>query len=394
METENYTYDQYSRKRPLDNDDGYDTYKKNGNPSYGGGKPILKFLVPNFMAGKLIGKGGSNIAELQSKFDASIQISPNKEFYPGTTDRIVSISANIGEIISFTEHLSDLVVEEEQSDRNNPLLRPEVRFVVSNIAAGLVIGKGGASIKAIQASSQGAKISLSKKEESVSGERVLIVSGDGPSRMGACKQIIDVMAAEPEKMSNNNLKYSQNNTMMGPSSGGGGGSSMPQQQNHHHQQHNNNNGNNNHHNNRGGGPTPFSSNQDEANYNNFATLATAMTNAMSSMSRAGGFGNNLPYMPKSGAKPKFQCVIEVPDKMVGTILGKNGCTINEFGRSSGARLTFSGKDEFAPNTTNRILTITGSTMQQVQKAYVLVDERLSQVEAEFDYPFGHNGPYQ
>merc|ERR1719204_1656748 len=104
-----------------------------------------------------------------------------------------------------------------------------------------------------------------------------------------------------------------------------------------------------------------------------------------------GGGNNSNggvYLPKSGAKPKFQCVVEVPDKMVGTILGKSGQTIIEYGRSTGARLQFSAKDEFAPNTSNRILTISGQNMQQVQNAYMLVDERLSQVEAEFDYPFG------
>jgi len=338
--------------------DGYDFYKKPNNPF--SGKPTLKFLVPNFMAGKLIGKGGSNIGELQSKFDASIQISPNREFYPGTTDRIVSISAGIVQIIAFTNHLISLVQEEERSDRNNPQLKPEVRIVVSNIAAGLVIGKGGASIKAIQSECIGARINLSKKEESVSGERVLVVSGDGAARVAACKQIIEVMAAEPDKMSNNNLKYSQNMNNM-----------MQGSQNNH-------------------GPVPAFNPQDAASYNNFANnLATAMTNAMSSMgNRANNFGNGGPYVPKSGAKAKFQCEIEVPDKMVGTILGKGGQTIIEFGRSSGARLQFSGKDEFAPGTSNRILTITAGTMQQVQNAYALVDERLSQVEAEFDYPFG------
>jgi len=362
METENDSYDQYSRKRPLDaSNDGYDFYKKPNNPY--SGKPTLKFLVPNFMAGKLIGKGGSNIGELQSKFDASIQISPNREYYPGTTDRIVSISASINQIIAFTNHLISLVQEEERSDRNNPQLKPEVRFVVSNIAAGLVIGKGGASIKAIQSECIGARINLSKKEESVSGERVLIVSGDGGARVSACKQIIEVMAAEPDKMSNNNLKYSNMNNMNNMMQG------QPQ-------------------NNRG--PAPAFNHPDASSYNNFANnLANAMSNAMSSMgNRGNSFGSGGAYVPKSGAKAKFQCEIEVPDKMVGTILGKGGQTIIEFGRSTGARLQFAGKEDFVPGTTNRILTITGGTMQQIQNAYALVDERLSQVEAEFDYPFG------
>merc|ERR550519_271656 len=129
-----------------------------------------------------------------------------------------------------------------------------------------------------------------------------------------------------------------------------------------------------------GPPPPSFNHPDQSNYNNLASIANAVTNAMSSIANNDSYRNRGgSYTPKSGAKAKFQCEIEVPDKMVGTILGKGGHTIGEFSRSTGSKLQFSAKEEYAPGTTNRILTITAGTMQQVQNAYMLVDERLSQV---------------
>jgi len=357
METD--SYEQYSRKRAHDTNDGYDNYKRPTNPS-SSGKPTLKFLVPNFMAGKLIGKGGSNIGELQTKFCAFIQVSGNGDYYPGTTYRIVSVCAEISDIMEFTNYLSDVVDEEERSERKNPELRPEIQFVVSNISAGLVIGKGGASIKAIQQSSNGAKISLSSKEDSIHGERVIKVSGNVASRSLACKQIVETMGAEPDKMSNATLSYLTNNTKHNhPPSQHPPPPSAPGFNHHHHPQ---------------------------SNYNNLASIANVLSNAMSAMGNQGAGPPGGNYVPKSGAKAKFQCEIEMPEKLAGTIFGKGGQTIHALSRNSGARLQFSSKDDYAPGTQNRVLTISGD-MKQVQAAYIMVDEKLAQVEPEFDYPF-------
>jgi len=396
MDTE--SYEQYSRKRPHETNEGYtnitdSSYKRPTNPSSSSsGKPTLKYLLPNFMAGKLIGKGGTNIAELQSKFRAFIRVSPNGEYYPGTGLRIIAVSAEVEDIKEFTNHLIQMVDEEERSDRHNPELKPEVQFVVSNIAAGLVLGKGGASIKAIQSSSDGAKISLSRKEESVSGERLICVSGSVASRSSACKQIVDVMSAEPEKMSNSNMSYF----------GTGGGAAPSNNMRNHHappppqQQHQQQQQQQQH---QPRGVTAGFNPQASSDYNSLASIANVINNAMSSLvnqqqqqqqqSNQGNNGTAANYVPKSGAKPKFSCEIEMPEKCAGTIIGKGGQTIHEVTRKSGgARLQFSSKDDYAAGVhqQNRVLTITGD-MSQVRSAYMLVDEKLAQVEPEFDYPF-------
>ena len=46
--------------------------------------PLLKILIPNYAAGAIIGKGGTNIGDLQNQYGAKIRLSPSREFYPGT----------------------------------------------------------------------------------------------------------------------------------------------------------------------------------------------------------------------------------------------------------------------------------------------------------------------
>jgi len=382
METD--AYEQYSRKRTHDTtttttneevEDGYVADKRSTNTF---AKPSLKYLVPNFMAGKLIGKGGSNIGELQTKYNAFIQMSPNGEYYPGTGLRIVSVSAEMEQLKEFTNYLIQMVDEEERSDRRNPELKSEVQLVVSNIAAGLVLGKGGASIKAIQSSSNGANIALSRKEESVNGERVICVSGNVSARLSACQQILDIMSAEPDKMSSSTIKYHNNMK---------GGNAPPMRSHHHHQPQPPP-----HQTQAGGGGTggmPGFNPQASSSYNTLANLANVINNAMSSLTNQSvnnNTGSNN-YVAKSGAKAKFKCEIEMPEKLAGTIIGRGGKEINEIARVSGARLQFSSKDDYAPGLQNRVLSIQGETLSQVQNAYMIVDERLSLVEHEFDYPF-------
>lgn len=326
-----------SRKRPHDeSNDGYYNKRSNGG---GNNKPLLKILVPNFIAGKLIGKGGSNINELQSTYSACIQLSANKEFYPGTEDRIVTVSAETEQIIRFTNYMIEHVLEEQDSEKNS---RHDVKLVVTNVAAGLVIGKGGSTIKEIQEQSC-AKINISKRDEGVSNERVLVISGDVQQRLQACNKIIEKMAEEPDKMSSSTVKYSTLNNSIHLAQNG------------------------------------LLHNNLQANSSNilFNGIANGLAHTINSI------GNNYDsnYIPKSKVKARFIVEMEVPDNMVGSLLGKQGQTINELSRASGAKFQFSPKNDFAPGTTDRILTITGG-MNQVQNAYKLVDQKVAQVELE------------
>merc|ERR1711931_566245 len=73
--------------------------------------------------------------------------------------------------------------------------------------------------------------------------------------------------------------------------------------------------------------------------------------------------------------------MEVPNILVGSIVGKSGATVNELMRYTGAKIKFSDKSEFAPGTTDRILSIRGD-MKQTQTAYLLVNQKLEAAQAE------------
>jgi hypothetical protein len=60
----------------------------------------VRFLISNASAGSIIGKGGSTISEFQLQSGARIQLSRNREFFPGTTDRIILLSGTINAILT------------------------------------------------------------------------------------------------------------------------------------------------------------------------------------------------------------------------------------------------------------------------------------------------------
>lgn len=63
----------------------------------------IRFLVSKTLAGSVIGKGGSTITEFQEKSGAQILLSRNRQYFPGTTDRIVVISGTIKEVFTAVE---------------------------------------------------------------------------------------------------------------------------------------------------------------------------------------------------------------------------------------------------------------------------------------------------
>ena len=85
------------------------------------------------------------------------------------------------------------------------------------------------------------------------------------------------------------------------------------------------------------------------------------------------------YEARCKAKTTFSVEMQIPNVMVGSIVGKSGVAINEIQRGSGAQISFSGKDEFVPGTQDRILTIRG-TKRQVLKAHMLIDTKVLEVE--------------
>lgn len=150
----------------------------------------FKVLVPAAAAGRIIGKGGTTIAQLQREAGARVKLSKPSEFYPGTTERVCLISGPVEGILK----INDFFMENFSST--------SIKILVQNSTAGMIIGKGGSYIKQIKEES-GAYVQISQKCTDLSSpERCVTIVGDLNSIRKACAMILSKIV-EDSSTSNN-----------------------------------------------------------------------------------------------------------------------------------------------------------------------------------------------
>lgn len=139
----------------------------------------FKILVPAAAAGRIIGKGGTTIAQLQKDAGARVKMSKASEFYPGTTERVCLISGPIEGILK----INDFFMENFSST--------SVKILVPNSTAGMIIGKGGGYIKQIKEES-GAYVQISQKctQDLSLPERCVTIIGELDNIRKACAMIL------------------------------------------------------------------------------------------------------------------------------------------------------------------------------------------------------------
>ncbi|XP_065219300.1 RNA-binding protein Pasilla isoform X2 [Planococcus citri] len=235
-----------SRKRPLENETENGVIKKSHYAADSeAGTYHFKLLVPGVAAGAIIGKGGETIAQLQREKHAKVKMSKSNDFYPGTTERVCIISSNSPESIM---DVLTFIMEKirEKPDVTKPVVEPimterekQVKILVPNTTAGMIIGKGGSYIKQIKEQT-GAYIQLSQKPKDVSlPERCITVSGDIETNVKVCQMILQKIVEDPQSGSCLNLSYADvtgpvanfnptgspyaTKSGGGPTPGGGGG---------------------------------------------------------------------------------------------------------------------------------------------------------------------------
>lgn len=391
----------YSRKRPYmaDHDDneskGRQSKRKNSHNN-GESVPLLKMLVPNYAAGAIIGKGGANIAEIQSRFGATIRLSPSGEFYPGTEERIVIITGEVNQIVDMNNYIIDKVhVDAHEGGGGGGSHRHQrdeergqkVKIVVPNMTAGLVIGRGGATIKNMQEETK-AKIMITGRDEAkVHGERIITISGNTEQRMEAARLVVVKIATDSENMSNKNLTYSGSANGLGNygnmDSGIQGnlsalGSMLGSMQQHGH--------NNNQNLLAALSQNPLAALQQSGLGSQLGLGGNSSLGALGNLGSSQQMASLAGLTQNAGSvissiKTTVTIQMEIPDILVGAILGKQGKTVHEFIQFSGAKIQFSSKNDFAPGTTDRILTIQGD-LNQTQIAYFLINQKIMQAENE------------
>lgn len=152
----------------LSNEDG--NAPGGGQMSRPGPRSIGEVIVPRSSVGIIIGKGGETIKRLAQETGAKIQFKPDED--PATPDRCAVIQGTPDQISRATQMISELVTRSAQGSTATEVF---YMHVPAN-KTGLVIGKGGDTIKQICAET-GAHVELSRDPPPNPNEKVFVIKG-------------------------------------------------------------------------------------------------------------------------------------------------------------------------------------------------------------------------
>lgn len=185
---------------------------------YGGGgdgQISIDMKVPRELVGYIIGRGGETIRDLQMKSGAHIQIVREEEGAPQTPDRFVNITGNQESLDLAQKLIQNLIDERQQNqgaggfrerdDRDrmaryggiNPDGTDSVELLVPNERVGLIIGRGGCTIKAIQQRT-GTSVTIPQTPDPNHPEmRLITIRGTMEAKEAAKFEIQSVISEEP-----------------------------------------------------------------------------------------------------------------------------------------------------------------------------------------------------
>ncbi|KAL6533996.1 hypothetical protein OROHE_013829 [Orobanche hederae] len=173
--------------------------------SYGYPGSSKKVEIPNVRVGVIIGKGGETIKYLQMQSGAKIQVTRDMDADPNSSTRAVELMGTPDQIAKAEELINDVLSESDTggsgivSRRLTGQTSGAEQFVmkVPNNKVGLVIGKGGETIKNMQART-GARIQvipLHLPPGDMSKERTVQIDGTS-EQIEAAKQLVEEVTSE------------------------------------------------------------------------------------------------------------------------------------------------------------------------------------------------------
>ncbi|XP_020249772.1 far upstream element-binding protein 2-like isoform X3 [Asparagus officinalis] len=163
-----------------------------------------KIEIPNSKVGALIGKAGETIRLLQSNSGARIQITRDAEADPSSSSRPVELIGTLENINKAEQMIKDVIAEAVAGGSPALVARgfgaaqssSEVHEMqVPNEKVGVIIGKGGETIKTLQTKSQ-ARIQIIPQhlpEGDLSKERTVRITGNKKQIESAKIMIMEVM---------------------------------------------------------------------------------------------------------------------------------------------------------------------------------------------------------
>lgn len=307
----------------------------------------IKLLVSNNVAGRIIGKAGQFVSQLQSDCGCRIKLSQSNHYFPGTNDRVclvegklanvhLALAAVYGKIREQTSNLATQRSEtsEEGGRRSEVII---VRLLVPTASCGMLIGKGGNHIKEISDKS-GAKMQLAQKDEAtaiVTSERILTITADVDAAISCTHLVLDDMIKHPDvcKYTNQTTSYSK----VGSSDAETRSKPGPQRRN---------------------------QDQSEALSSDYLASNTKQYNVIESVAAN----------PSQPGHQQSSVQMTVPDKLISAIIGRNRTGLADLQARSGARIIVSNRGDFVPGTSNRIIEIIGPNMQSCATAQYLISQ--------------------
>ncbi|KUF85096.1 hypothetical protein AM588_10000819 [Phytophthora nicotianae] len=171
--------------------------------------------VPRELVGYIIGRGGETIRDLQMKSGAHIQIVREEEGAPQTPDRYVNIAGN-QEALDLAQRLIQNLIDERQQNQSaggfrerddrdrmaryggiNPDGSDSVELLVPNERVGLIIGRGGCTIKAIQQRT-GTSVTIPQTPDpNHPDKRLITIRGTMEAKEAAKFEIQSLVSEEP-----------------------------------------------------------------------------------------------------------------------------------------------------------------------------------------------------
>ncbi|KAH9574456.1 hypothetical protein CY35_01G058600 [Sphagnum magellanicum] len=146
-----------------------------------------KMDVPNSKVGLVIGKGGETIKYLQQQSGAKIQVARDADSDPRLSTREVEIMGSAEQISHAEQLLKDVISEQATSGGPGapggrgygPSSGEQIQVKVPNNKVGLIIGRGGETIKSLQSRS-GVRIQVQNDSETEPGatERIVTLIGN------------------------------------------------------------------------------------------------------------------------------------------------------------------------------------------------------------------------
>jgi len=160
---------------------------------------LLRFIILSQEAGGIIGKEGRNIRQIRDESSCIINISGS-----ASQERVLNVTGKPHEIKNGVEMVAEKLKEMSNVREEAPIM---VRLLIPNSQCGCVIGKQGASIKAIREKS-GVQISIPSESLPGSTERAVTITGH-PEQVGSCCEQIAVKFIE-NPLKQNNIQYYPN----------------------------------------------------------------------------------------------------------------------------------------------------------------------------------------